>query len=384
MQSSGDDCSGRLSGERGSNAPARPQPGARQRDRRPSPAGGLALAGRSAPSDLRPPAPAGSRVRSDSDRLPRGGRSRGGGCGSRPSPSLKVSRRHTDTSGMKQSIDDATGIYVQHSAINDGQELHLDSAPGVIGLRVDPNPCDVRTTETIDLRAGSGLLEIFNFNKVRTGPREELLWVRIGRYRRAATVVNRIGPGLGGQRVVLLLSEPLEDLSSECDLFDSEFGNRSGQLCFSVVPHDARVRLALEKDTNELIVTDTDDWVVSQFECRGFRKTRYTFAQRRATQSRVRRTPAQPPLTPCRQPRHHEPRAIVFSGGFSPRGWEGTKRCRRDHADSGDRLIRSPAPSTSVGSRPAKSKRPTRRRAVPTRLRTADVRAMAGRPEPLA
>ena len=47
--------------------------------------------------------------------------------------------------------------------------------------------------------------------------------------------------------------------------------------------------------------------VVSQFECRGFRKTRYTFAQRRATQIRVRRTPAQPPLTPCRQPRHHEP-----------------------------------------------------------------------------
>lgn len=110
------------------------------------------------------------------------------------------------------------------------RELCLNTEPSVVGLRVEPSPCDVRATDEIVLRAGSGLLEVFNFNEfneVLTGPREELLWVRLGQYRRPAAVGNRPRLGQGGERgereeqVVLLLSRISRRFVSGVDLFDS-------------------------------------------------------------------------------------------------------------------------------------------------------------------
>ena len=105
-------------------------------------------------------------------------------------------------------------IYVQHSGINGGKELLINDAPDVVGLQIKPSHCDVFTTDTLELRAsGFGLSEIFN--DVEVGPRAEMMWIRIGEYRRRAFPSTRGQGALGRQWVILTLSGQPECRSSE-------------------------------------------------------------------------------------------------------------------------------------------------------------------------
>lgn len=96
-----------------------------------------------------------------------------------------------------------SNVYVQHPAINGGKELLLNTVPGVVELSVSPTDLsDPDVTEVVLKAQGEGLLDAFQ--DIETGPRKDLVWVRIGEWRRAGWPTRHRRPGafrIGGRLV---------------------------------------------------------------------------------------------------------------------------------------------------------------------------------------
>ena len=93
-------------------------------------------------------------------------------------------------------------IYVQHSRINGGQWICLNDEEDVIDLTVKPDPCDFRSTRTIEIKAGGdGLKRIFS--EINSND-SELIEIRIGQHSRMASKQWGVGDINTGRRQVAL------------------------------------------------------------------------------------------------------------------------------------------------------------------------------------
>lgn len=96
-----------------------------------------------------------------------------------------------------------TQVYVEHPDINGGKELLLNTVPGVVELTVSPTDlADQAVTEVVLEAQGTGLGDVFQ--DVEVGPRTELVWIRIGKWRRSGWPTRHVRPGalrIGGRLV---------------------------------------------------------------------------------------------------------------------------------------------------------------------------------------